>query len=86
MEELKPFYGLFRGVIIENLDPESKGRVQVGIFLVGNGKRFDRWATLCVSNFDDYESITTRMPIGSKVWIEFENGDANKPVVLGLFR
>ncbi len=63
------WYGVYRGIVVDNTDPGASGRVKVNV----EGRV--SWA-LC--------TITTpAVQVGSMVIVAFEAGDADRPVVLG---
>ncbi len=72
-------YGIYRGVCIDNLDPMATGRVRVMVPAVtadGTGL----WALPCRAL-----GVPASAPpsVGESVWVMFEHGDANRPVVVG---
>jgi len=86
-------FGLFRGDVIRNDDPEKRARVQVRIVQVhGDGLdpsqtvASDRlpWAEPCfpMSGFAD-GGVYFVPPVPSTLWCAFENGDPHRPVYLG---
>jgi hypothetical protein len=80
----KRFYGKFRGLVIENVDPLQIGRViaQVPDVL---GELPSSWALPCVPAAGIQAGCFIVPPIGSQVWIEFEQGDPDYPIWTGGF-
>ncbi len=78
------YYGKYRGVVINNLDPEQRGRLTA---LVPDvlGETPSSWAMPCVpitgSNMGSYFVPQA----GSGVWVEFEQGDPDYPIWVGGF-
>lgn len=75
-----PYYGKFRGVVVNAADPMSKGRLQVSVPAVMGGAA--AWATACVP----YPTGGARFgvpPVGSSVWVEFEAGNVDHPIWSG---
>ena len=71
------FNGLYRGRVVSNSDPMGERRVQVMIPAISAGG--GSWAPLC----GPFGGTTAPPAVGSGVWIMFENGDLNFPVVMG---
>jgi hypothetical protein len=78
------FYGKYRGLVIENIDPEQIGRVilQVPDVL---GAIPSSWAMPCVPAAGIQAGCFIVPPIGSQVWVEFEQGDPDYPIWTGGF-
>ena len=76
------FFGKYRGVVINNVDPEQMGRIQAQVPDVSGGTTLG-WAIPCApSNLP--KKVGSALPkVGSRVWIEFEAGDFNQPVWTG---
>jgi uncharacterized protein involved in type VI secretion and phage assembly len=76
-----PFYGKYRGVVVNNIDPMMIGRIQASVPDVSVIP--STWAMPCVP----WAGIATGMfmvpPIGAGVWIEFERGDPDYPIWVG---
>ena len=78
------FYGKYRGLVIENIDPEQIGRVLVQVPDV-LGVIPSSWAMPCVPAAGIQAGCFIVPPIGSQVWIEFEQGDPDYPIWTGGF-
>jgi hypothetical protein len=78
------YYGKYRGLVIENIDPQQIGRVLVQVPDV-LGATPSSWAMPCVPVAGIQAGIFAVPPIGSQVWIEFEQGDSDYPIWTGGF-
>jgi hypothetical protein len=78
------YYGKYRGTVIENIDPEQIGRIIVMVPDV-LGMTPSSWAMPCVPAAGIQSGMFVVPPIGSGVWIEFEQGDADYPIWTGGF-
>ena len=77
----KKFFGKYRGVVINNVDPMAMGRIQVSV------PEFSDlgWAMPCVPR-NDSKKVGSALPeIGAGIWIEFEQGDLDSPIWTGSF-
>lgn len=80
----RKFYGKYRGLVIENIDPEQIGRVMLQVPDV-LGEIPSSWAMPCVPVAGIQSGIFAVPPIGSQVWVEFEQGDPDYPIWTGGF-
>jgi hypothetical protein len=80
----KRFYGKYRGLVVENIDPEQIGRVLVQVPDV-LGEIPSSWAMPCVPAAGIQAGCFIVPPIGSQVWVEFEQGDPDYPIWTGGF-
>jgi hypothetical protein len=78
------YYGKYRGLVIENIDPEQIGRVLVQVPDV-LGETPSSWAMPCVPAAGIQAGCFIVPPIGSQVWVEFEQGDPDYPIWTGGF-
>lgn len=77
-----PFYGKYRGTVINNIDPLLIGRIQAMVPDVA-GFIPSSWAMPCVPVAGINMGVFTVPPIGAGVWIEFERGDPDYPIWVG---
>lgn len=84
MTSNEKFYGKFRGVVLNNVDPMQQGRLQVQVPDV-TGLAPASWANPCVP-IAGIQTGMVALPIpGSGVWVEFEQGDPDHPIWTGCF-
>ena len=76
------FYGKYRGVCLQNVDPLQQGRIQVGVPAV-SGLIPTSWAMPCFPVSGIQNGVFTVPPIGAGVWVEFEQGDPDYPIWVG---
>ena len=77
-----PFFGKYRGTVMNNVDPLMIGRIQAAVPDVG-GLIPSSWAMPCLPLSGINAGIFTVPAIGSGVWIEFERGDPDYPIWTG---
>ena len=77
------FFGKYRGKVIDNIDPMFQGRIMAEVPSVSLLPT--SWAMPCVPYAGPGVGFYAIPPIGANVWIEFENGDRNKPIWVGCF-
>ena len=78
------FFGKYRGTVVNNLDPMQRGRVQVSVpAVLGSGRL--SWAEACVPYAGDQVGLFAVPPVGANVWVEFEAGDPDHPILAGCF-
>lgn len=79
----KKYYGKFRGTVINNVDPMQIGRIQVSVpdvsIIPGT------WAMPCFPVAGKQMGTFIMPQLGSGVWVEFEQGDADYPIWTGCF-
>jgi hypothetical protein len=80
----KRYYGKYRGLVVENIDPEQIGRVMLQVPDV-LGEIPSSWAMPCVPAAGIQSGCFIVPPIGSQVWVEFEQGDSDYPIWTGGF-
>jgi len=62
-------FGVYRGVVLDNSDPQVSGRVKV------NGEGRQAWALVAMTS--------PKIQVGAMVIVALERGDPDMPVVLG---
>jgi uncharacterized protein involved in type VI secretion and phage assembly len=78
------FYGKYRGLVLNNIDPMQMNRLQVQVPDVA-GLIPTTWAMPCVPLAGLQNGMVALPIIGSGVWIEFEQGDPDYPIWVGCF-
>jgi uncharacterized protein involved in type VI secretion and phage assembly len=80
-----PYYGKYRGTVINNLDPDMRGRLLLSVpdvlDLIPSS-----WAEPCVplaGPTGPPMGVYMVPPIGAGVWVEFEHGSADRPIWVG---
>jgi cytoskeletal protein CcmA (bactofilin family) len=78
------YYGKYRGLVVNNIDPLQIGRIMVQCADV-LGEIPSSWALPCVPAAGIQAGMFIVPPIGSQVWIEFEQGNPDKPIWSGCY-
>ena len=76
--------GKFRGTVINNIDPLQMGRLMVQVPDASNLLP-STWAMPCLPFAGTQSGFFAVPAIGSGVWIEFEQGNADYPIWTGCF-
>jgi len=77
-----PFYGKYRGTVINNIDPLQIGRIQAIVPDV-SGLLPSTWAMPCMPVAGINMGVFAVPPINAGVWIEYERGDPDYPIWVG---
>jgi uncharacterized protein involved in type VI secretion and phage assembly len=81
----KKYFGKYRGVVVNNIDPKRLGRMQINVPDV-HSLIPSTWAVPCVplaGPTGPPMGAYLVPPIGAGVWVEFEHGDPNYPIWVG---
>ena len=78
------YFGKYRGLVLNNIDPMQMTRLQVQVPDVG-GLIPATWAMPCVPVAGIQNGMVALPMIGSGVWVEFEQGDPDYPIWVGCF-
>lgn len=78
------FYGKYRGVVTDNQDTEDLGRIRARVPDV-LGDRESSWAYPCAPFGGNGLGFFSVPDQGAFVWIEFEQGDADRPIWSGCW-
>lgn len=79
------FFGKYRGIVVQNIDPDFRGRVMCEVPDV-LGLVPSSWCEACAplaGPTGPPMGVHLVPPIGAGVWVEFEQGDPNKPIWSG---
>jgi uncharacterized protein involved in type VI secretion and phage assembly len=81
---METYYGKYRGMVLNNVDPLQKGRIQVQVpDVLGLG--LSSWAMPCMPMTGVQAGVYAVPPIGAGVWVEFEGGNPEAPIWTGGF-
>jgi hypothetical protein len=72
------FTGLYRAIVVNNIDPLGLQRLQISIPEFGP-QPLAAWVLGCLP-----ESSTALPDVGAEIWVGFEKGDRDYPVWLGV--
>jgi hypothetical protein len=81
---LDRYYGKYRGTVLNNVDPMQIGRV-LAIVPDVSGVAPTSWAMPCLPVTGLNSGVFAVPQIGAGVWIEFEQGDPDRPIWTGGF-
>lgn len=84
-EPSRRFFGKYRGSVVNNVDPEFRGRLLVQVPDV-LGLVPSSWAEPCVplaGPTGPPMGVYLVPPIGAGLWVEFEQGDPDHPIWVG---
>jgi uncharacterized protein involved in type VI secretion and phage assembly len=76
------FWGKYRATVVNNIDPQQMGRIQVQVPDV-LGSIPSSWAMPAVPIAGRQMGAYVVPPIGAGVWVEFEQGDKDYPIWSG---
>jgi uncharacterized protein involved in type VI secretion and phage assembly len=83
MIESGQYYGKYRGTVLNNIDPEQRGRIQVSV--PGPLPIISSWAMPCMPSAGIQMGVYTVPSIGAGVWVEFEQGNLDYPIWSGCW-
>lgn len=78
MAETK-WLGKYRAIVMDNNDPERRGRIRVQCPAV-LGNYLSSWCEPCIPYATDYAGDYYVPPVNEAIWVEFEEGDVDKPI------
>jgi len=82
MTESSKYYGKYRGMVVNNIDPLQMGRLLVQVPDVA-GLIPASWAMPCFPVTGKQMGFYALPQIGAGVWLEFEQGDRDYPIWCG---
>ena len=78
----KCYYGKYRALVVDVKDPQQRGRIRVMCpKVLGDAK--SSWCEPCVPVAYDRGGDFAIPKLNEFVWVEFEEGDPNKPIYTG---
>ena len=78
------FYGKYRGVVTDNMDPLMTGRIRARVAdVLGDGE--SGWAMPAAPFGGNGMGFFALPDVGAGVWIEFEHGDPDFPIWTGVW-
>lgn len=78
------YFGKYRGMVLNNVDPEQRGRLLVQVPDV-TGLPPSTWAMPCVPFTGKQSGMWVVPQIGTGVWVEFEQGRPDYPIWVGCW-
>lgn len=84
MSDRQKFYGKYRGMVLNNIDPLQIGRLTVQVPDV-SGLTPSSWAMPCFPISGKQMGAYMIPQIGTGVWVEFEQGDPDHPIWSGCW-
>lgn len=79
----KKYYGLYQGIVTSIKDPEKRGRIKVKCPSVLGGDSESAWCDPLVPVAYDYGGDFCVPTKDETVWLQFIEGNANRPVYMG---
>jgi uncharacterized protein involved in type VI secretion and phage assembly len=83
-DDCPTFYGKYRGIVVDNNDPNKLGRIKVKVQDV-LGDRESGWALPALPYAGDGVGLYLIPPVDAFVWVEFEHGAPDYPIWTGCF-
>jgi cytoskeletal protein CcmA (bactofilin family) len=77
------YFGKYRGVVLNNIDPDRMGRIMPEVPSVPG--MLLNWAMPCFPYAGPEVGFFAVPPIGAAVWIEFEGGNPTYPIWSGCY-
>jgi len=81
------FFGKYRGIVVDNADPDQLGRLKLRVpSVLGSETCVTDWAWPCVPFGGAADQGWFFIPeVGALVWVEFEEGNLDLPIWVGTF-
>ena len=81
----RQYYGKYRGFVVDNRDPEKRGRLKLKVPTV-LGDQDTGWALPCLPFGGLANQGLFMIPeVDAQVWVEFEEGNLDHPIWVGVF-
>ena len=83
--QAQTYFGKYRGFVDDNADPDMLGRLRLRVPSIF-GETVSAWALPCLPLGGLADQGLFLLPeIGAQVWVEFEEGNRDKPIWTGTF-
>lgn len=80
------FYGKYRALVVENADPDNRGRLKLKIPDILGNEVVSAWALPCAPYGGAANQGFFFIPeVDASVWVEFESGRLDNPIWVGSF-
>lgn len=80
------YYGKYRAFVVDNVDPEDRGRLRLKVPSILNEEVLLGWALPCVPYGGAANQGFFFIPeVDAGVWVEFEGGNLDYPVWVGAY-
>ncbi len=79
------YYGKYRAIVSDNKDPGNMARIKVKIPELLGDEAETGWALPCLSLRNEENPFSYIPKIGSNVWVEFEGGNLDYPIWVGIW-
>jgi len=91
LESSGRFYGVYRGIVVDNEDPEKRGRCRIMLPILGVSEEANvpdnYWALPASPGLSVGKSgahgVYFPADVGDQVWVMFERGSRDRPIYLG---
>lgn len=84
-DSAKRYFGKYRGTVLNNRDPERRGRLIVAVQDIYKKGQDPPWALPCLPYVGKDVGLYLVPPEGAWVWVEFEQGCPDDPIWSGGF-
>jgi uncharacterized protein involved in type VI secretion and phage assembly len=81
---VKKYFGKYRGTVVDNADPLKRARLKAQVPTV-SGTQSTTWCEPCLPLAGSQLGAFFVPQNGAGVWIEFEEGDIDRPIWTGCF-
>src|SRR5581483_3871778 len=80
------YYGKYRAFVVDNADPEARGRLRLRVPSILGNEVVSGWALPCAPYGGAAEQGFFFIPeLDAGVWVEFEAGNLDFPIWVGTF-
>jgi len=80
-----PYYSKYQGLVIDNKDPEHRGRLKVRVPDVFGDQTLTTWALPALPYAGNKLGLFLIPPVNTNIWVEFAGGNIEVPVWTGCF-